>query len=284
MLKNTAFNNVNPAQTATLDMRNTFGKVVDRVILGLGGTTFTKAMVLAIRVKANTKLIWEATGLQLDGLQQYKGLLANANFLTIDFEEIRAKDMLEQYLGSLDTTQGIKNMIIEVDIGAATAPTLTAQFEYSTQRKQAKQGADLIGKLVRVTNPANATTSKMVIPFPFGANPSSVPLIKRMHHLVGSGTITINGGEVKQGGVTIWESTLAFNNYVLGEYGRVPQAGWLHMDFVQAGVFFDEILDTTKVDGINGIRLAIEVFLDVTVTVVGSIISLYELLDPLNSN
>jgi hypothetical protein len=283
LLKLTPFTNVVANQTATLDMLAlTAGRVIDRIILLLGGT-FTKTQLTDIRVKANGKIIWNDNGDRTDKRNQYRGMTAAATKLTVDFSEIRAKDLLEQKLGSLDTSRaGISSLTMEVDIGAATAPTLAAWSELSWQNTQveasansAYAGADLIGKVLNFPHQCNSTAAKYPITIPYGRQGGS--LIKRIHLVPPAAGITINGFEVRKNGVTIFDSTKDINDFINTEYQRVPQAGWMHFDPINDGNFFSNLLNAAEAQ-------TMEYYADVTVSTPGTIQVVVEMLDTLANN
>lgn len=276
-LKLVPFQNVAASQTATLDLKPIIiGKVLDRVVLVLGGTSFLKTHISDIRIKANGKIIWQDTGDRTDKRNQYRGLTASAAFLTIDLSEIRAKDMLDQKLGSMDLSKaaGIDSLTMEVDIGAATAPTLAAYAECSWQNTQVAQAADLIGKVLTFPTPVTASATKFPLSIPYGEQGGS--LIKRIH-LVPGANVTINGFEVRKNGVTIHDSTLALNNFLLGEYQRVPQTGWYHFDPIADGNFLGNILNAAEAE-------SMEYYADITVTAASTITTVVEMLDLLRNN
>ena len=284
LLKLTPFLNVVANQTATLDLLAlTAGRVIDRVVLMLGGT-FTKAQMNDIRVKANGKIIWQDSGDRNDKRMQYRGQTAAATYMAIDFSEIRAKDLLDQKLGCIDTTtsSGISTLTIEVDIGAATSPTLAAWAECSWQSTQVETqgnsqygGKDLIGKVLNFPHQVNATAAKYPITIPYGRQGGS--LIKRIHLVPPAAGITINGFEVRKNGVTIFDSTIGVNNFINPEYQRVPQSGWLHADFINDGNLYGNILNAAEAQ-------TMEYYADVTVTTPGTVQVVVEMLDILANN
>ena len=95
------FSNVAATGLTTVKFDNLIGYTVDRIILELGGTALTKAMLTQIRVLANEKEIINDTGTNMDLRNQYRGITANAAYLAIDFEEIRARTIVGQRVGSV---------------------------------------------------------------------------------------------------------------------------------------------------------------------------------------
>ncbi len=276
LLKFAPLNNVAANSMATLDLRQYFGHVYDRIILQLGGT-FTKAQITDVRIKANGKLVFQDSGSRIDLRNQFRGLAASATLLTLDFTEPRIKDQLEQLIGGLDTgpNSGITALNLEIDIGGATAPTLSAFLQASYQDTQVKQGADLIGKTMLYTFPATATTSKFPLQIPFGKQGGS--LIKRLHLVPSGGTITINGVTINKNGAPIHDTTAAVNQFIQSEYQRVPQAGIYTIDFIVDGNMNANILNAAE-------ATSMEYYADITVAVAGNIVVVAEMLDPLANN
>lgn len=267
------FFNVAANQTATLDMSTIKGKVLDRVILNLGGGVFTKALITEIRIKANGKIIFQDSGSRIDARQQYKGIAASANFLVVDFAEIRAINQFERHSGSLDTVRaGVDTLSMEVDIGAATTPSLTATYEWSYPALQVDQGQDKIGKVLFYSFPIVATSSFFPLNIPYGKQAGT--LLKRLHIFQGGAFVgTFNGISIKKDGVIVWENVKAVNDFNLTEYGRTPQANVYHLDFMSDGGFVAQLLDATNAN--------MEYYLDVTVTTAGNLVVVAEFLDVL---
>lgn len=261
-----SFTNVVANGMATCDLRNLLGNTIDRIVLKLGGTTFTKAMMTGIRIKVNGKVIFDDTGSRIDDRMEYRGIASNPAFLTLDFSEIRSKTIQGQRLGSIDTTLGISSLNLEVDISGATAPTLEAWAELSEPQVGAVERA-LIGKVLSFTHYFGAT-GKFPMNIPYGKQGGS--LIKRLH-LFGS---TVTEAEVKKNGLTIFEAPDAVNDFVQGEYNRVPQANVFTIDFVADGNM-SNVLNAANAQTMEYYA---------TVSGAGNVVVVAELLDPLGNN
>jgi hypothetical protein len=272
----TPFNNVAATALATLDvLGNVGGKVINRIILQLGGTALTKAMLTTIQLKASDgdrggKLIFDSTGSRTDSRQQYRGIAANAAFLTVDFSEIRSKTIKGQKLGSIDTRL-LKTLSMEVQITGATAPTLVAHAEYD-------EAADydalyeaverqLIGKCLQQTyNFAAAGT----FPVKLGYGQTGGSLIKRIHFH----GATVTGAEVRKNGFIVHQSTSALVTFLENEYARTPQANIYTVDF---------IVDGNQSNALNAADAQTMEYY-VTVSGAGNVTVELELLDPLGNN
>jgi hypothetical protein len=217
-----AFQNVVASGIATCDLNGLLGYTIERLILQLGGTSFTKSMIVGLQLKANGKIIYDTTGPRLDTRNQYRGITANAGFLTIDFAEIRAKTELGQNLGCLDTTAGLSSLKLEVTIAGATAPTLTAFAEVNSPQVDPAQAATrgLISKVHSSTLTIGAAGT-FSIPVPHLAPSDGGSIFKRIAFFSSNLTALV----IKKNGVVIEDSVKALNDFNQGEYRKVPQAG-----------------------------------------------------------
>ncbi len=233
------FNNVVNTGLATLDLSNVIGWCVERMTFQLGGTSFTKAMITGIQLKANGKVIWDSSASRRDSAMQYRGITASATFFTIDFSEIRSKTELGQSLGALDTTAGIGNLKMEVQITGATAPTLQGYAEVSRPQLDGAQAPyrNLIAKVhsSAITIGAAGTFS---LPVPHLSPQDGGSLFKRICFF----SANMTGLVIKKNGVVIEESIKALNDYNQTEYRKVPQAG-LYV--------FDAIIDDNQSQTLN---------------------------------
>lgn len=224
------FSNVVPNGTATNQI--TPGRTLENLRLKLGGT-FTKAMISAVKVKANGKVIVEGTGAQLDAINAYRGEATAAAFLDIQFADYSLLSELDRMVGAFDTSLGISNITTEITIAGATAPVLTPILVESAQQKD-RQGsaapfAGLISKVLAYPfSQASGGTLPMTVPF----GPQSGSIIQRLH-VFHTGTMT--GATVKEDGLVIHESIAAENIFDQQKAKRVPQANCYTIDFVLDG-------------------------------------------------
>lgn len=205
------FSNVVPSGVATNQI--TPGRTLETLRLRLGGTTFTKAMIPLVKVKANGKVIVEASGAQLDAINAYRGEATASAFLDIQFSDETGLTELDKMVGAFDTSLGIANITTEISTAGATAPTLQAILLESAQQKD-RSGASapfapLISKLLQYPF-SIATGGVLPVTVPFG--PQTGSIIKRLH-VFHSGTMT--GATVKQDGLVVHESVAAENNAYL---------------------------------------------------------------------
>lgn len=210
----------------------TVGKTLNNLQLQLGGTSLTKAMMTMFRLKANAKTIFEGSGTQIDKINAYRGLTANAAFLDISFEDLVGLDQLDRFIGALDTSIGIASLTTEVDIAGATSPTLSARLHEAAPQRDPKGNiaafSGLICKQLRYGF-SIAAAGELPLNFPFGRNGA---VIKRVHVFH---TGHVIGALVKEDGIIIHESTTVQNEYEQVRHGRVPQANVYTIDFVMDG-------------------------------------------------
>jgi hypothetical protein len=212
------------------------------VFLQLGGGALTKAMLTSIQLKANGKVIWDSTGSATDLRMSFRGITANAAFITIDFLELKARAKNGLIGGSLDTTLGIKDLRLEVTVTGATTPTIVGYAEVSTPQTgpEYQYLRPLIARVHRLTQTIGAAgTFPLVIPH---LDPNSGGSVFKRIAVLAS---LMTGARVERNGIREYDiATAAANNFNQVEYGRVTQAGLWMIDFVVDGVFEDRVLDT----------------------------------------
>lgn len=217
LIKNNPFTNVVASGVATLSLP--IGMTYNRIILALGGT-FTKSMITDIKVKLNGKVILQNTGSKVDSINTFRGITANAGFLTLDFTEPFAKKIEDQYLGNLNTAKGVSSLTIEVTISGATAPTLDSYAELAQP--------NILGAIAKqvVFTQSIGAAGKFPMKLIDVANRGA--LIKSVHFFH-AGNLTAL--EVKKNGIVIFDNIpTAVNNYNLTEYKNVPQTNVYHYD------------------------------------------------------
>ncbi|CDN87493.1 major capsid protein P2 [Hydrogenophaga intermedia] len=262
------FSNVVPSGTATNQV--TPGRTLENLRLKLGGTALTKAMISLLKLKANGKVILEATGAQLDAINAYRGESTAAAFLDIQFADYSMIAELDRMVGAFDTSQGIANITSEVTIAGATAPVITPILIESAQQKTrdgaAAPFAALISKLLSYPF-SQSTGGRLAVNLPFGNTGS---IIKRIH-VFHTGTVT--GATMKEDGLVIHESVAAENSFDQTKAKRVPQANVYTIDFVLDGNI-KKALDTRNAK-------SLEFLLDFSGAGSGTV--LVEYLDPLGN-
>ncbi len=205
------FNNVVATGKATVKFP--YLATLNRVVLTLGGGSFTRAMIAALTLKIGSRKVWEMTGPRLQAYNDYKGVTAAADVthLSIDFMERDAVDLRGQLIGCYDLTQFKDDLSLEVDIAGATTPTLAGEAWLDSP-----QGNPLIQKLVRVQQTFAASGEDQVLQF----NPQGA-IIKRafMFH-----TGNMTKFEVRKNGGVIYDKIARLDaEYSQKEFRKVPQ-------------------------------------------------------------
>ncbi|MYM67294.1 hypothetical protein GTP45_10675 [Pseudoduganella sp. FT55W] len=245
-----SFNNVQATGLANVDLDGLKGTTIERIVLQLGGTTFTKSMLTGIQLKANGKVIFDTTGARIDTRMQYRGITANANFLTIDFSEIRAKTENGQSIGAIDTTAGISSLKLEVQITGATAPTLQGWAEVSPPQLD-QVNVQTRGLIARVHSASQTigAAGQFALTVPHFSVSDGGSIFKRIAIF----SANMNALLIKKNGVIYEDSTKAMNDYQQNEYRKVPQAGVYMMDFIiddnQSQVFNGRDAQTLEILG-----------------------------------
>jgi hypothetical protein len=219
------FQNVLATGRAVLSSKLVLGNVIERVYLQLGGGAFTKAMITAIRVRLNGKVVFgDISGSNLDLVQRYTLLNNTATFLTIDFSEPISRSIQGQLMGAYNTNAaGITDFTIEVDIAGATTPTLDAWVQLRNPNSMlAKDGFDpklapVLRALIPTTIPVTAA-GEIQADVNYGSGGNS--LIKRL--FIFSSVLT--SFRIKRDALDIFETVApVLNTYAELDYGRVAQ-------------------------------------------------------------
>lgn len=210
--KNLPFFNVVADGKASLELP--IGMTYHRIVLGLGGTTFTKAMITRVVCKLNGKIFYDITGDHLDKLNKYRGLADDAGFLTIDFTEPFAKTLGGMNAGRIGTAKNVNSFTVEIDIAGATAPTLESWSQISGPTEETRINGI-------IPHPATFSAGgKFPITLPHGREAAF--MIQRVHFFHANMTAL----EVKKNGLIIFEEmSSAINEFIQKEHGKVPQAG-----------------------------------------------------------
>lgn len=231
------FANVVATGTATLKLPK-YLLTLCRLTLRLGGTTFTKAMISAVRLKVGSRTVWSvetqgatAGGTHLDRHNKYRGLFDQASNLSIDFTERDFMNVVAREVGGYDMSKFAEDVFLEVVITGATAPTLYAIGQFTPPQGANDDPDQLIQKLVGVPFSV-AAGGRFYIPFePRGA------LIKRVYiHFNGTtGGATTDSNlsklEVRKNGFTLFDPQDSDNRFIQQEFRKVPQAQMYVADF-----------------------------------------------------
>lgn len=223
------FLNVVATGVATLQIPR-YANTLNKIVLALGGTALTKAMITDIKVKIGARTVYNVSGAKLDGINKYKGIYDDANFLTIDFTERDAPSIDGKEIGGFDLTAWQDNVNLEITISGATAPTLKGYMLLTPP--QGKGAGELIHKLLYF--PASTAVAGK-FPVNFSAKGA---LIKRVHFFYTGTDWTattdgnVNRVEVKKNGLVVWDATSRVQRFLEQENRKVPQSKHYCVDFI----------------------------------------------------
>ncbi|KDP85615.1 hypothetical protein CF70_013025 [Cupriavidus sp. SK-3] len=223
------FLNVVASGVATLQVPR-YANTLNRIVLALGGTALTKAMITDIKVKIGARTVYNVSGARLDLINKYKGIYDDANFLSIDFTERDAPSIDGKEVGGFDMTAWPDNLNLEITLAGATAPTLTGYMVLTPP--QGKGAGELIHKLLYF--PASTSVGGK-FPINFAAKGA---LIKRVHMFYAGTDWTattdgnVNRVEVKKNGLVVWDATSRVQRFIEQEQRKVPQPKHYCVDFV----------------------------------------------------
>jgi len=246
------FNNVVASGIANTDLTPLLGTCLEGLDLTLGGTAFTKAMITAIQLKANGKVIFDTTGANLDASENFKGYCAaDVTRLSLNFMERKARSPNAFQAGSIDLSKasGINNLRLEVTIAGATAPTLSAIAQVSPA--VAVPGEEAIRFLMRRRHRVVQT---------IGAGGVYVPLLIPHMDPAGGGSVyqrilfysaNMTGFKVQRDGFTEFEVTKLENEWLQKCSGRTPQANLVVFDPILDNLQQGRVWDTTPASKIQ---------------------------------
>lgn len=221
----------------TLSSRKVLGNVIERIILELGGTALTKAMITNLVVRLNGKVIFgpiSASNLDLEN--RYLTLVNDAARLTIDFTELVSRSIQGQVMGAIDTdASGVTDFTIEGTITGATAPTMVAYAQLRTPSSLSpERGFDPRTRaLIRALVPTTVTETaagEFQHDLNYGSKGNS--LIKRV--FIHSTILT--SFRVKRDSLELFETvSQALGEFITEENGRQWQTNMFVYDPMQDG-------------------------------------------------
>lgn len=208
--------NVGASQTAILP-RMPLGMTYHGIVFKLGGTAFTKAQITGIRASLDGKQFVNLSGARLDAINSFDGRTANAAYLTLPFGEANARTIVGEGIGSVQTIN--RNLFnLEVDIGAATAPTLEAWAILGGPKKDQRYADYIRAYLTTIHTPGGAGEFNLNVPMGslVGAE------VKRVHYFHANVTKL---QVLRDGLYMMQEAEIGLLAYMYAELNRVAQAG-----------------------------------------------------------
>jgi hypothetical protein len=244
------FQNVVASGVAIGDMNKFLGTVLEKITLTLGGTTFTKAMITKLELKANGKVIYETDGSKLDASNLYMGMTSDVTILKIDFMDRKASTVNARQAGAIDlsTGSGIASLRIEVTIAGATAPTLVGFCDVQPPTNDPAE-AGIRGLMVRrhrATYVVGAA-GQFALPVPH-LDPAGGGSNYRRINIYSANLTAI---KTVREGVTEHELTKLQNEASQKDNFRLPQANLVVFDPVQDGQLAGRTWDTRPAAGVR---------------------------------
>jgi hypothetical protein len=213
------------------------GLTYDAITLAYGGGSFTLAHMSRLLVKVDGKALWDLTGTQVAALNKFYGQPDSAGFLTLWFIRPWMTNLFQQRLTALGT-KDVSTLSLEITIGGATTPTLSA-----TAIQSAPQPLGLVAKLKTFPLSVASAGQTQVDSLPRGnARLGAVHLFKA----------DCSDMKVDANGVKILDSTKTMLAEIQTQHGRVPDgAVKTSVDFCLDG----DIQHALALSGVQDFRL-----------------------------
>lgn len=228
--------NVAANTTAYLDLP--LGVRYHQLLLAYGGT-FTPALMTQIRVKVNNQPIWAVPGTFVDTMNQFDKLPAASTntCLVLNFERVNlwsgpARWSTAINAGGMPTQQcpsGVQSLRLEVDIGAATSPTLAVYAKVSQMNPA--QATWMMRREQWFENVASSA-SEYLFTHKYNADPLR-PVLSR---LLINDTGIVTNFRMLANSQELVNRTVGVNNQTLQVDGiRTPQTNWTVYDTGESG-------------------------------------------------
>lgn len=221
---------------ATLATDELMDRSVHALIFERGGTTFTNDHISNARVRLDGKDVLNGiTGAQLVDINEYDGLVDVTNYTMHFFGDPAARTIRGQHLGDLDLSVYRKPVEIELDIGAATAPTCQVWALCGVPKMQmglgytALEAAKLRALIRTVIQPA-AAVSRNAYGISLGSEAGARIRKVAMFHS------NLTKVELKKQSLTKWDDvSSALNSAIVQQFARTPQSGLYVLDRIMDG-------------------------------------------------
>lgn len=129
------FSGVAATGTAICDITaEVAGRVLESILVKLGGGALTRAMIPAWRIKGDGKILRQSSAVDTDTIYKYFGGTNTASELMIDFMAPWAATSQARCQGAWDLAEQlsrVKRATLELDIVGATTPAVTARAALS---------------------------------------------------------------------------------------------------------------------------------------------------------
>ena len=236
LLKLNAFPSVAANATSSMTTDQVRGYSVHGIVLERGGTTFPHTDIDSVRVRLNGKdIVNLLTGAQLHAMTDYEGQPNVTNYDFLFFGDPSARTIRGQHLGDIDCSIYDYPMTIEVDIGAATAPTLNAYALVGVPKLQmgigySKVEAAIIRALPRTVIQPAAAVTRNAYGISIGSSPGA--RIRRVWFF----NSNLTSVDLQKQSLIKWQDvSAALNSAVEQQFVRTPQSGLYVLDRVMDG-------------------------------------------------
>lgn len=221
---------------STLVTDELMNKSVHCLILERGGTAFTDAHLSNIRVRLDGKdVINGISGSQLVDLNEYDGLPTVTNYTFLFFGDPQARTFRGEHIGDLDCSIYQRPLEIELDIGAATDPTLKCYAVTGVPKLNMGAGFDAVEAahfrhLRRTVIQPSAAVTRNTYGVSLGARAGGRMRKVAFFHA------NLTSVEFKKASFTKWDNiSTALNSAFQQQFARVPQSGLYVLDRVVDG-------------------------------------------------
>ncbi len=236
--------NIGPGQRATI--RLPLGRTYNKIVLFCSGN-INAALIsnLVLKVNQGEKQRWK-TAAQMQAKNSYNKGTFDAGVVCLNFLEKDSHDLASQTLGTyaLTAEAGVQDAVLEFDIGAytnSTDSTITAVAEVD----MASANKLIVRTRYQQKTLAGAVEESIIIPS--GQNGEQVKRI-----LIFGTLALIDSVRVRRDDSDEFESlTVVQNEYIQRDFGKVPQAGLMVIDFIVNDLQSD-MLNTAQVMGPGG--------------------------------
>lgn len=240
-LKLPPFENVVASGTAVLP-RLPRGNMYAGIGFVLGGGN-TQANMSAIRLLLNGKIVWNISGTHLDTINNYDRLKDTATALSMWFADPTIQNPIESQLGAIDTSRGVDEMALEVDLGAGLAPTLSAFYWALPPSPKGDRFASVFKSMLRTVHAPGAAVSGQNQQVALGSKAGG--FLRRNHFFHAN----ITRLAVKRDGVNVLDDQpIADINYANEARWRTAQSGHIAFDPLSQQAS-EDMLPTLRSDG-----------------------------------
>lgn len=236
LLKLNQFPSVAQNSLATLVTDQLTDMSVHGLVFERGGGAFTNAHISNLRVRLDGKdLVNGISGAQLVDTNEYDGLVDVTNYTCFMFGDPTARTIRGQHLGDLDLSVYRKPLEIEVQIGAATTPTLQVYAITGVPKLAMGIGFDALEAatfraLLRTVIQPAAAVSRASYGITLGSTPGA--RIRRVNFF----HTNLTKVELQKQSIRKWDDvSAALNAAVAQQFARTPQSGLYVLDRILDG-------------------------------------------------